>query len=49
MNQEEKKDKKELAENERLCQVCNRIVTPQDYNPYFNACDDCVNGCGTGH
>ena len=47
MNKEEQK--KELKENERLCQVCNKIVDAKDFNPYFGACDDCVNGCGTGH
>ena len=45
MNQEEQKEKKVLAENERLCQVCNKIVEARDFNPYFGACDDCVNYC----
>lgn len=41
------KDKKEVEEIKVLtCPVCNKETNPEDWNPYFGACEPCVNGSG---
>jgi len=36
----------EIAEDERLCAKCNKIVNKKNFNAYFGICHDCEDNSG---
>lgn len=39
-------DEKTKEIKELICPICKNVISPDDFNTYYGACNDCVNNSG---